>query len=158
MMPGIEHIPAWLGTMGVSALPVVELRGGIPLGMTVFGLPFWQAYLYAVLGNSLVAALWLLALKRLVPILMRVPMGYRFFTWWFERARKTFARSHEIYGALALLVFVAVPLPVTGVWTAAVAASLFEIRPRTALLAMFGGVCISGVVVGVLTGSLQKVF
>ena len=47
----------------------------------------------------------------------------RFLEWWFSKATKKFQKSYDLYGALALFLFVAIPLPVTGVWTASVAAN-----------------------------------
>ncbi len=137
--------PALL-TVLIAMLPVSELRGAIPWALWVGGLHWSTAYLLAVLGNLIpvLPILWLLGpLERL---LRRWPLMDRFFTWLFERTRSRSALV-ERYEALGLMLFVAVPLPVTGAWTGCVAAYLFKIRRRYALPAIMAGVAIAGVVV-----------
>jgi len=74
----------------------------------------------------------------------------RFMTWLFDRTR---ARSETVrkYETLGLILFVAIPLPVTGAWTGSIAAFLFGLRKIPALVAVFCGVLIAGVVVSVAT-------
>ena len=70
----------------------------------------------------------------------------RFFCWLFARTRRK-AGVVERYGAFGLVLFVAVPLPVTGAWTGVVAAYLFDVPARRAAPAILLGICIAGVVV-----------
>jgi len=137
--------PALL-TVLIAMLPISELRGAIPWALWVGGLPWTTAYLLALLGNIIPVLPILGLLGPAERQFRRWPPMDRFFTWLFERTR---SRSSlvERYEALGLMLFVAVPLPVTGAWTGCVAAYLFGIRRRYALPAIVAGVAIAGVVV-----------
>ena len=71
----------------------------------------------------------------------------RFFTYLFERTRKKHNGKFEKWGALALITFVAIPLPVTGGWSGALAAFVFGIPFKKALPLIFLGVIIAGAIV-----------
>ncbi len=129
----------------VSALPVSELRGGIPLALS-FGFPYAKAYWLSVLGNSLIIIPILLLLDSTSKFLMRWTIFNRFFTWLFARTRKH-SDSVEKYGAIGLAIFVAIPLPVTGAWSGCVAAYLFGIKLRYAFPSILLGVISAGIIV-----------
>ncbi|OGL71407.1 hypothetical protein A3D69_03275, partial [Candidatus Uhrbacteria bacterium RIFCSPHIGHO2_02_FULL_54_11] len=134
------------------------IRGGLPIALEVFRMPFWQAYALSIFGNMLSAVILVFALEAMTAFVSRrSSLGARFFHWWFLHTKAKFQKSYDLYGALALFLFVAVPLPVTGVWTASVAAILFGIRPKAALPAMFFGVCASGLIVGLVIGAVKWV-
>lgn len=153
--PGIVHslqgagIPAWLATLFIAMLPVFELRGAIPVGSQVLGLPLAEAVALSVLGNMLPIVPILLLLGPVSAWLSRWPLFERFFGWLFARTRSKsdLVRKYELVG---LMLFVAVPLPVTGAWTGAAAAFLFGIRFWPALGAIFLGVLIAGAIVTTL--------
>jgi len=126
--------------------------------LELFHLPFWQAYLFAVMGNMISAIVLVFVLKYFAEMISKhSSLGARFFHWWFSRTKAKFQKSYDLYGALALFLFVAIPLPMTGVWTASVATVLFGIRPKVALPAMFLGVCVAGVIVGLVVGALRGI-
>ena len=81
----------------------------------------------------------------------------RIFDWLFERTRKKFYNKHEKYGDLALVLFVGVPLPTTGVWTGAVAAWLFGVKPKKAFALISLGVSISATIVTLITLGIFKI-
>ncbi len=138
----------------ISMLPIVELRGAIPYAMSSVGgapLPWWQAYLISCAGNLVPLVPILLILGPVSDWLSRHSrLMARFFTWLFARTRKR-AKTIEKYGAIGLISFVAIPLPVTGGWTGSAAAFLFGIPFRRALPSIIAGVAIAGVVVTSLT-------
>ena len=107
----------------LSMLPFTELRGSIPLAITM-GMAPWWAFVVAVAGN----------LVPVLPILLLLTPGQELLTRFSRfRARisKDFTenpwqgRTSKKYGALGLLLFVAVPLPGTGAWTGALLASVW---------------------------------
>ncbi|MCG8429981.1 MAG: small multi-drug export protein [Candidatus Omnitrophica bacterium] len=148
VLDGLGGIPRELAVMILGALPVSELRGAIPLGLYYgFGLP--KTFLLAVAGNLVPVVPLLILLEPVSNGLRRFPLWARFFEWLFERTRRR-AETVQKYEALGLILFVAVPLPVTGAWTAAVAATLFKIRFRYAFWAIVCGVLIAGGVVSTL--------
>ena len=137
-------------TMGFSALPVIELRGGIPLGIGM-GLDNWTTFLAAVAGNMLP-----------VPFII---LFLRSFLHWAEKrfprfgalARRLETRAHlkgrlvRKYKVLGLLILVAIPLPGTGAWTGALVSVFLDIRLRSALPIILAGVVIAGVIMMCLT-------
>ena len=149
-------IPPELSTLLIAMSPVVELRGAIPLAIGFYGLPVWSAYFFAVMGN-LVPSLSIPLIGFLSDWLShRFSFFDRFFTWLFARTRSQHAKKFERYKDFALILFVAIPLPFTGVWTASLAAFVFGIPFRRAFPLITIGVIIAGIIVTLLTlGVLQ---
>ncbi len=147
-----------LVTVLVSALPISELRGAIPLALAKFHFPVHKAYILAVLGNMIPVIPILLFLESLSNWLSRKSkIAEKFFNWLFERTRRR-SKVIEKYGAIGLILFVAIPLPITGAWTGCVAAFLFGIRRRWATLSILAGVMIAGVVVTAMTLGAFRIF
>ena len=131
----------------LSALPISELRGAIPLALAVYKMPVFPAYIFAVLGNIVPVIFLLLYLKPFTDFLGRWVLLKMFFNWLFKRTRLNNQKKYEKYGALFLLFFVAIPLPITGAWTGSVAAFIFGIRFWYAFPTIAGGVMIAGIIV-----------
>ncbi len=129
----------------LSALPVSELRGGIPLGIAL-GFSPAKAFILAFIGNFIPVIPLLCFFQPLVDRFRHIGFVNRFFNWFFERTKKK-ASLIEKFEALGLMLFVAVPFPATGAWTGCVAAILFKIRFRYALLAITAGIVIAGFIV-----------
>ena len=129
----------------LAALPVSELRGAIPLAIALDFSPL-KAYLLAFFGNMIPVLPLLFLLQPISNRLRRIKIFERFFDWLFERTRKK-ASLVEKFEALGLILFVAIPLPITGAWTGCVAATLFKIRFRYAFVAITLGVIIAGFIV-----------
>lgn len=129
----------------LAALPISELRGAIPLALAM-DFPPQKAYLLAFIGNLIPVVPLLFLLQPISERLRHIPFFEKFFDWLFERTRRK-ATLIEKFEALGLILFVAIPLPVTGAWTGCVAATLFKIRFRYAVLAIIAGVAIAGVIV-----------
>lgn len=130
----------------ISALPITELRGAIPIALTIYKMPVFPAYFFAVLGNIVPVIFLLLYLKPFSDFLCRWHFLSIFFKWLFKRTYQ-YEEKFEKYGALFLLVFVAVPLPGTGAWTGSIAAFVFGIRFWYAFPAIVGGIIIAGIIV-----------
>jgi uncharacterized membrane protein len=130
----------------ISALPITELRGAIPIALIIYKMPVFSAYFFAVLGNIVPVIFLLLYLKPFSDFLCRWHFLNIFFKWLFKRTHQ-YEEKFEKYGALFLLVFVAVPLPGTGAWTGSIAAFVFGIRFWYAFPAIVGGIIIAGIIV-----------
>jgi len=133
----------------ISTLPIVELRGAVPVGH-LFGMNPWVVYVVAVLGNMIPVPLILLGLGPLSKFCMRFKIGKVFFEWLFARTRRKTANI-EKYETLGLTVFVAIPLPVTGAWTGAMAAFLLGMTFKHAMISILMGVMIAGVIMTILS-------
>jgi len=139
--------------------PIGELRVSIPLGLTVFHQPVWIVFIVSIIGNIIppIFILWLFP-KISKWLMANSKLMNRFLTWLFERTRKKTKDKIEKYGNLALIIFVAIPLPNTGAWTGALAAWLFGIPFKKAVINIFYGVLIAGVVVTLITVGLKNLF
>lgn len=143
---GSELIGNLVMTFFVSMLPVVELRGAIPMGVAS-GLGFWESFAAAVAGN-------------LVPVPFIIIFIRTIFEWLrdknqkFDRLINKFenkaAEKKELidkYEWFGLVLLVAIPLPGTGAWTGALVAAMMDMRLKRAFPAIALGVCIAGFVV-----------
>ena len=139
--------PPEIVTLILGALPISELRGAIPLALGVFHFSIPKAFILSVIGNLIPILPILLLLDSVSAWLSRKSKLFnKFFTWLFARTRKRSAII-EKYGALGLILFVAIPLPVTGAWTGSVAAFLFGVRIKWAAPCIIAGVLIAGIIV-----------
>ncbi|MFA5005281.1 MAG: small multi-drug export protein [Candidatus Omnitrophota bacterium] len=132
----------------VGALPVSELRGAIPLALS-FGMPLSKAFWLSVLGNWIIVIPALFLFEPVSNYLRKMRLFARFFEWVFARTKKN-SDAIQKYEALGLLFFVAIPLPITGAWSGVIAASLFKIRFRYALIAITAGILCAGLIVSAL--------
>jgi Predicted membrane protein len=130
----------------ISALPVVELRGALPVAINVFGMAWYKAFCLAIIGNLLPVPILLLFLDSLAKVASRVEVGRKMVNWVFERTRRR-GNTIEKYEKLGLMLFVAIPLPVTGAWTGSIAAFLLGLKFRYAFLSILLGVIIAGAIV-----------
>jgi len=142
------HLPKEYVVMIVSALPISELRGGIPLGLSL-GMPLAKAFWLSVLGNCIFVAPALFLFEPATKALRKFKPLRIFFDWVFERTKRN-SDAIQKYEALGLAIFVAIPLPMTGAWSGVIAASLFKIRFRYAFMAIIAGVFCAGLIVSAL--------
>ncbi|HCM36854.1 MAG: hypothetical protein A3J30_02375 [Candidatus Wildermuthbacteria bacterium RIFCSPLOWO2_02_FULL_47_9c] len=145
-------LPDFLTVILLGAFPIVELRGAIPLAFAGYGFSAPVAFGLAVLGNALVplAAMPLLGTVS-ARLSERFPAAERFFTWLFTRTRRNHEKSFEKWKEFALVIFVAIPLPFTGAWTASLVAFVFGIPLRKAFLLIGIGAIIAGAIVTAAT-------
>ncbi|MDP2913450.1 MAG: small multi-drug export protein [Candidatus Omnitrophota bacterium] len=132
-------------TIIIAALPVAELRGAIPVGL-MMGLSPAKSFFLSVLGNSIPIIPVLFLLEPVSNRLRRFKLWRAFFDWLFKMTMKK-GDIIQKYEALGLMIFVAVPLPMTGAWSGCIAASLFKIKFRYAFPAILLGVAIAGLIV-----------
>lgn len=145
-------------TLIVSMLPVVELRGAIPIGVGM-GLPVWQAALISMAGNILPVPFIIAFIREAMDWLHGKSERARRFVAWLERKgsgkKADKVRQAEFWG---LMLFVAVPFPGTGAWTGALIAALLNMRMRQALPPIVLGVLMAGLIVSLATAGVIGVF
>ena len=145
-----------LMTFGVAMVPVLELRGAIPVGVAA-GLPPAAACAAAVLGNLLPVPFVMLLFRRVADWLR----GTAFFgpkIVWLERRAHLKGRIVRKYRLAGLVVLVGIPLPGTGAWTGALVASGLDTRTRGALPAILLGLVIAAAVTLAVTLGLFHQF
>ena len=139
-------LPRELMVIIMSALPVTELRGALPIGIRLLHLPWYQALYLAIIGNMLPVPFLLLFFESLAKAIRRVEIGKRLVEWVFKRTRRH-TGVIEKYESIGLMLFVAIPLPGTGAWTGSIAVFLFGLKLHRAFLSIMCGVIISGAIV-----------
>jgi len=145
-------VAAELQTFLLAMTPLGELRLSLPLALTVYNLDWQVAFLISIIGNLVPVILILLFLGPLSKFLAaNFKVFQRFFTWLFERTRRKHDSKIKKYGYLSLVLFIAIPLPVTGGWTGSLIAFLFDIPFKKAFPLIASGVILAGVIVSLLT-------
>ncbi len=138
----------------VSMVPLIELRGGVPIAVGM-GLPYWNALVICVIGNMLpVPIIYFFARKVLLWGRDKKYIG-SFFTYCIEKGERggqKLARKAGRGGLfLALMLFVGIPLPGTGAWTGTLAASFLNMGIKSTSLAVSLGVVIAGIIMGIVS-------
>jgi uncharacterized membrane protein len=130
----------------LAFLPISELRGAIPFAIAN-GVPWYIAFPYAVILNALVAPVCWVFLSTLHQWFRRMKWYANFFDRFVERARKKLEGGVEKWGWLAVAIFVAIPLPMTGAWTGTLGAWVLGLRKGRTFLAVILGVISAGAIV-----------
>lgn len=148
-MASLPLIVKYLIVFFVSMVPIVELRGAIPIAEGL-GLNIFLYYPIAILGNMLpVPVIYLFARKVLEWGKDKKLIG-KFFTWCLEKGKKGGEKLMKTAGNKgifwALLIFVGIPLPGTGAWTGTLAASFLSLDFKTSIFAITLGVLLAGII------------
>lgn len=146
--------PEWLTVIILSMSPISELRGAIPVGVAM-GLDPLTVFIVAIIFNAFVY----------LPVTLGLKYTYSFFSvrwdWlrnFIEGIRERRRGVIEKYGLLGVVIFVAIPLPVTGAWTGTLLVWLFDIDFKKGWMAVLIGVIISGTIVMGLTLAGVEIF
>jgi len=143
----------------ISMIPIAELRASIPIGITIYKLDVITTIFYAFVGNILPMFFILYFIDPVSKFLMKhFKIFKKFFEWLFKRTRIKFEGKYARYGSIALVLFVAIPLPITGCWTGALAAFLFQIPRHKAAVLISLGVFIAALVVSFITKTALGAF
>lgn len=143
-----RNFPPQLAIFLMSMMPIAELRVSIPLALTVYKLSLLSILFYAVLGAFVPAVFILYLIEPASEFLMKhSKFFHKFFTWLFKHTKIRFAGKYERYGSVALIIFVAIPLPLFGVWTGALAAFLFQFPKKKAFFLILLGTVISSLII-----------
>lgn len=154
-----QNLPPRLAIVLIAFIPITELRAAIPIGLFVYDMPVWEAFLLPVLADIIVAAIIIYSLGPIYNFFNgRLKIIDRLFNWLLERTRKKFFHKYETWGNIALMIFVAIPLPITGAWTASAASWLFGIPKKRSLFYISLGVIISAVIVTLISLGVGSIF
>ncbi len=144
-----SSLPEQLIVLIIAALPVVELRGAIPVAMDIFHMPWYQSLILSLIGNLLPVPFLLLFYDVLTRTVSRVKVGRTFLGWVYKRANRQIGII-EKYKHIGIIILVAIPFPGTGAWTASIVAHILGIRFKNALLDITIGVIGAGAIVTAL--------
>ncbi|MFW3146027.1 MAG: COG2426 family protein [Thermoplasmatota archaeon] len=141
---GIPTWGKWLSTVVIAMLPIVELRGALPAAINVFDLPWGIAIILSIIGNMIPVPFLMLFFEKVEKFLRRWRIFQRFFDGLFKRTRAKGERKIQVWGDIGLILFVAVPFPVTGAWTGTLVSVLLKLDKWRSFLSIFVGVVIAG--------------
>ena len=140
----------------VAMLPIVELRGAIPIGAG-FDLPFWTNYAIAVAGNILPVPFLILFATKILRWLTKFRKIGPFFQKILDKGEEKAAKIGNVE-LLGLFCFVAVPLPGTGAWTGSLIAATLSLKFWPSVATIAAGVAASGIIMGILSYGLFSLF
>ena len=148
-------------TFLISMVPIIELRGAIPLGV-INGLDVGTALIVSVLGNLVPVPFIIIFIRNIFKWMQskseRLGRLVRKFEEKADKKKDQVVR-YEFWG---LMILVAVPLPGTGAWTGTLAASILDMKFKDVLIACMGGVLLAGIIMGLasagLLGALSGLF
>jgi uncharacterized membrane protein len=131
-----------LAVIALAVSPISELRGAIPVAIGVYDFTWWQAYIIAVIGNILPVPIVLLFMNAVVKFLSRWRFFDRIFQWIFRTVRRRGQRITNWHFA-GLMIFVAIPLPITGAWTGSILSVLMKFKLWPSFFAILAGILIA---------------
>ena len=149
-------IGKYLWVFLISMVPIIELRGAIPVAVGM-GLPLIPSYIICIIGNMLpVRFIYFFARKVLIWGSDKPVIG-KFFTFCLEKGEKGGKKLQAKAGRglfVALLLFVGIPLPGTGAWTGTLAASLLDMDFKSSVVAVMCGVLLAGVIMALISNGV----
>lgn len=144
------------GVFAVSMVPIIELRGAIPLGIGLDLNWFW-VYMISVIGNLLPVPFVILLVRPIIEWLVHSKMFGKLGKWLDERTKKK-TENMTKYKKWGLFIFVAVPLPGTGAYTGAMIAGMLNMRLKDALPAIVSGVLVAGIAMLAISCGVKFLF
>lgn len=151
----LAAFPDWFVIAFISMLPFVELRGALPIAIFVYDMNIAFAFTLCVVANMIPVPFILVFFKRVENWLRRYPYWSRVMDKVFARTRRRAGKSIRKYEVIGLMIFVGIPLPVTGAWTGSLIAYLFDLDIRRSFYAIFAGVLIAGLIILVVSVGLK---
>ena len=147
----------YLATFLISMVPIIELRGAIPIGIG-YGLHPIVTYIVCVIGNMLpMPFIYFFARKFLIWGADKKLTG-KFFRWCLTKGEYGGQKLREKAGSgglvIALMLFVGIPIPGTGAWTGTLAASFLDMGIKKTTLAVSLGVIIAGIIMALTSTTL----
>ncbi|MCK5128716.1 MAG: small multi-drug export protein [Clostridiales bacterium] len=132
----------------VSMLPVIELKGTIPIAIA-WGIPKLTSFVFAYIGSCLPVIPLLLLLRPIIKW-MYTKTVFKGFANWIETRSEHRGQLIYDYRYFGLFLFVAIPLPTTGVWTGSIVASLLKMDIKKCIPLIFAGNLVAGIIVVLL--------
>lgn len=139
----------------VAMIPIVELRGAIPIG-AAFSMPMPLTFILAYIGNLLPVPFILLFIRKILSFMKRFKCFEKIVSWVENKAMKT-AEKRENLTFWGLVIFVGIPLPGTGAWTGALLADFLGVKFWKAMLAIALGVLLAGIIMMIVSYGIAGV-
>ena len=159
----LEKVGKELCVFFCSMIPIIELRGAIPMGAafnaTLGGMPFWLTYLLSVAGNMLPIPFILLFIKKVIRWMSnsKVKFFNKIANYLLNKVEKKRDKI-EKYSFWGVALFVGIPLPMTGAWTGSLVAAMLDMKFWKAMLSALVGVLCAGVVMTLISYGIAAIF
>lgn len=137
-------------TVLISMVPVIELRGAIPIGVAN-GLGVRTALIAAIIGNLIPVPIIILFVRKVFAFIRTKSQKLDQMVCKFEQKAEKQSAMVEKYEWFGLVLLVAIPLPGTGAWTGALVAAMLDMRLKRAFPAIMIGVILAGIIVSYIT-------
>lgn len=137
----------------VSMVPIVELRGAIPIAVGM-DLPLLQSYIICIIGNMLPVPFIFFFARKVLLWGVDKPIIGKFFSFCVEKGERGGEKLKAKAGKglfVALFIFVGIPLPGTGAWTGTLAASFLDMDFKSSVIAVMCGVLMAGIIMGLVS-------
>ena len=138
----------YLSIIAFSFLPVIEIRGAIPLGVNM-GLPISQSFIFSLIGSFISCLLILFIFPPILKLLEKTKFYQKFLAILMPKIEKLQQGKFNIY--IALMLFVAIPLPLTGVFTGSCLACVCKLNKLKSIIAINLGNIIAGLIILLIT-------
>ncbi|PWJ69778.1 putative membrane protein [Ruminococcaceae bacterium R-25] len=139
----------------ISMVPIIELRGAVPIGVTYFGLNEYITLAVCVVGNMIPVPFIYLFARKVLIWGSKLKHGSGIFKWFLQKGEKAgqklTAKSKKNGAFIALMLFVGIPLPGTGAWTGTLASSMLDFDAKKTTKAVVLGVLMAGIIMLVIS-------
>ncbi len=156
MIDILEELNTELTVIFFSMLPIIELRGAIPLGISL-GLSPIHSTILCIIGNITIVPFLLKLLQPIMKYFENTVVFSKTIGWVKRRSMRK-ASLIKKYSLWGLFIFVAIPVPTTGAWTGSVIASLLKLDFKKALLSISLGIITSGIIVATISYKVFSIF
>lgn len=146
-----------VATFLVSMVPIIELRGAIPIGIG-YGLDYWIVVLVAIIGNIIPVPFIILFIRKIFELMRKWSKKLDGIVTKLEKRAESKSDIVQKYAFWGLFVLVAIPLPGTGAWTGALVAAMLDMRLKRAFPAIALGVVTAAAIVTFVTYGADKLF
>ena len=155
MLANLPLIIRYILTAGIGMVPIIELRGAIPVGVFTFHLSYLESFICSFIGNIIPVYFIVKFIRHLFDFFGRWKIFKVIIDWATEKATKHIQENEKLQNAvsLGLFLFVAVPLPGTGAWVGSLIANFLDLPPKKAIPPIILGVLTAGVIVLSLTAA-----
>lgn len=146
-----------IATFFISMVPVIELRGAIPIGVG-YGLPYWAAVIISVIGNLVPVPFIILFIRKIFELMRKWLPKLDGIVTKLEKRAESKSDVVQKYAFWGLFILVAIPLPGTGAWTGALVAAMLDMRLKRAFPAIVLGVLGAATIVTFVTYGAEALF
>ena len=145
----------YIATLLISMIPIIELRGAIPIAVFTFHLTYIEAFVISFIGNIIPVYFIVKYIRPIFDLLRKIGIFRKIIDWATEKANKKIAESKKLQTAtlLGVYLFVAIPLPGTGAWMGALIANFLGLPPKKAIPPIYVGVLTAGIIILTLTAA-----